>query len=299
MTDRFQALRLFARVAHTGSFSAAGRELGLSQPSASRIVAELEKELGAALVIRTTRAVKLTETGSDYLARIEPILASLDEADHAARGDGELRGLLRIGMSSSFSVREVVPRLPAFLAQHPHLRVSLKVSDVRQDLVTEGLDLVFRLGALVNSTTIARKLGQGPRLVAASPAYLRAAPVLQSPSDLAAHRVILGPGGLGPDALQFAKSGRRVSVQVDGRLSVDANEAAIAAALAGLGLTVTSLWACRAELERGDLVRVLSDWTMEPIDLHAIFPAARVSKPSARAFADYFGRELRRAKAIA
>src|SRR5215467_14474216 len=192
MTDRFQALRLFARVAHTGSFSAAGRELGLSQPSASRIVAELEKELGAALVIRTTRAVKLTETGSDYLARIEPILALLDEADHAARGGGELRGLLRIGMSSSFSVREVIPRLPAFLAQHPHLRVGLKVSDVRQDLVTEGLDLVFRLGALADSTTIARKLGQGPRLVAASPAYLRAAPVLQSPSDLAAHRVILG-----------------------------------------------------------------------------------------------------------
>jgi DNA-binding transcriptional LysR family regulator len=97
MTDRFQALRLFARVAHLRSFSAAGRELGLSQPSASRMVAELEKELCATLVIRTTRAVKLTETGSDYLARIEPILASLDEADHAARGDGELRGLLRIG----------------------------------------------------------------------------------------------------------------------------------------------------------------------------------------------------------
>jgi DNA-binding transcriptional LysR family regulator len=299
MTDRFQALRLFARVAHTGSFSAAGREFGLSQPSASRIVAELEKELGAALVIRTTRAVKLTDTGSDYLARIEPILASLDEADHAARGDGELRGLLRIGMSSSFSVREVIPRLPAFLAQHPRLRISLKVSDVRQNLVAEGVDLAFRLGALTNSTIIARKLGQGPRLVAASPAYLRAAPVLQSPSDLAAHTVILGPGGLGPDALQFAKSGRRVSVQVDGRLSVDANEAAIAAAVAGLGLTVTSLWACRAELERGELVHVLPDWSMEPIDLHAIFPAARVAKPSARAFADYFGRELRRAKALA
>jgi DNA-binding transcriptional LysR family regulator len=297
MTDRLQALRLFARVAHTGSFSAAGRELGLSQPSASRIIAELEKELGAALVIRTTRAVKLTQAGSDYLARIEPILASLDEADHAARGDGELRGLLRVGTSSSFSVREVIPRLPAFLARHPHLRISLAVSDVRQDLVTEGVDLAFRLGALTNSTIIARKLGRGPRLVAASPAYLRTAPALQSPSDLAAHTVILGPG-LGPDALQFAKSGRRVSVQVDGRVSVDANEAAIAAALAGLGLTVTSLWACRAELERGDLVSVLADWTMEPIDLHAIFPAARVPKPSARAFADYFGRELRRANAV-
>src|SRR5262252_514109 len=128
MSDRFQALRLFARVAHTGSFSAAARELGLSQPSASRIIAELETEVGAALVIRTTRAVTLTETGSDYLARIEPILAALEEADHAARGGGELRGHLRIGMSSSFSVREVIPRLPAFLAQHPRLRISIAVS---------------------------------------------------------------------------------------------------------------------------------------------------------------------------
>ena len=89
-----------------------------------------------------------------------------------------------------------------------------------------------------------------------------------------------------------------MSVPVEGRLSVDANEAAIAAAVAGLGLTVTSLWACRAELERGDLVRVLPDWAMEPIDLHAIFPAARTPKPSARAFANYFARELRRANVM-
>jgi DNA-binding transcriptional LysR family regulator len=297
MTDRFQALRLFVRVARTGSFSAAARELGLSQPSASRIVAELERELSAALVIRTTRALKLTEAGSDYLARVEPILAALEEADHAARGGGELRGLLRIGTSSSFGVREVIPRLPAFLAQHPHLRIGLAISDARQDLVTEGVDLAFRLGTLTKATIIARKLGQGSRLVAASPDYLRSVPLPESPSDLAAHVVILGPG-LGPDAWSFTKSGRRLSVRVEGRLSVDANEAAIAAAVAGLGLTVTSLWACRAELERGDLVRVLPDWAMEPIDLHAIFPAARTPKPSARAFANYFARELRRANVM-
>jgi DNA-binding transcriptional LysR family regulator len=297
MTDRFQALRLFVRVARTGSFSTAARELGLSQPSASRIVADLERELSAALVIRTTRAVKLTEAGSDYLARVEPILAALEEADHAARGGGELRGLLRIGTSSSFGVREVIPRLPAFLAQHPHLRIGLAISDARQDLVTEGVDLAFRLGTLTKATIIARKLGQGSRLVAASPGYLRSVPLPESPSDLAAHVVILGPG-LGPDAWSFTKSGRRLSVRVEGRLSVDANEAAIAAAVAGLGLTVTSLWACRAELERGDLVRVLPDWAMEPIDLHAIFPAARTPKPSARAFANYFASELRRANVM-
>jgi DNA-binding transcriptional LysR family regulator len=92
MSDRLLALRLFARIARTGSFSRAGRELGLSQPSASRIASELERQVGAALMTRTTRGLTLTEAGSDYLARIEPILAALEEADHAARGTGELRG---------------------------------------------------------------------------------------------------------------------------------------------------------------------------------------------------------------
>src|ERR1700744_6039552 len=101
MNDRFYSLQLFARVARTGSFSIAGRELGISQPTASRIVAALEKQVGVALLTRTTRAVTLTEAGMIYLQRVEEILASLDEADHSARGTGELRGVLRIAMSTA------------------------------------------------------------------------------------------------------------------------------------------------------------------------------------------------------
>ena len=123
MTDRLLALRAYVRTAHSGSFSRAGRELGLSQPSVSRILAGLEKEVGAALLMRTTRRVTLTDAGADYLARIEPLLSGLEEADHAARGTGELRGVLRIALSSSFGVREVIPRLPDFLERHPALRI--------------------------------------------------------------------------------------------------------------------------------------------------------------------------------
>src|ERR1700751_1855777 len=118
MNDRFFSLLLFVRVARTGSFSAAGRELGLSQPTASRIVAALEKKVGAALLTRTTRGVTLTEVGSDYLIRAEAILAALDEADHAARGTGELRGVLRVAMSTSTAVRCILPCLPIFADQH-------------------------------------------------------------------------------------------------------------------------------------------------------------------------------------
>src|SRR5258708_33660454 len=105
MNDRFFSLQLFARVARLNSFSIAGREMGLSQPTASRSVAALEKKVGVALFTRTTRAVTLTEAGADYLGRVEAILAALEEADHAARGTGELRGLLRIAISMSFAVR--------------------------------------------------------------------------------------------------------------------------------------------------------------------------------------------------
>ena len=104
MNDRISSLRLFVRVARTGSFTAAGREVGLSQPSASRIISKLEEDLGAALFIRSTHAVKLTEAGSDYLKRLDPILAALEEADHLVSGDGELRGHLRVGAATSLRV---------------------------------------------------------------------------------------------------------------------------------------------------------------------------------------------------
>src|SRR3984893_6561487 len=105
MSDRLFALRLFARVAHMGSFSAAGRELNIPQSSVSRTIAALEREIGVALFVRTTRAVTLTDAGLDFLARIESVLAELDEAEHAARGTGELRGLLRIGLGTTLSRR--------------------------------------------------------------------------------------------------------------------------------------------------------------------------------------------------
>lgn len=148
MNDQLSALKLFARAARLGNFSRAGRELGLSQPSASRLIAALEKEVGATLFSRTTRAVTLTESGATYLMRVEAILAALDDADHEARGTGELRGSLRVGTSSSFLLREIIPRLPAFMKQHPSLKIELVANDRYQDLVTEGIDVAFRFGAL-------------------------------------------------------------------------------------------------------------------------------------------------------
>lgn len=295
MNDRLSALRVFIRVAHLGNLSRAARELGLSQPSASRILATLERDVGAILLQRTTRAMTLTEAGADYLARVEPILAALEEADHAARGTGELRGLLRVAMSSTFGVREVIPRLPAFLDRHPALRIDLSINDRYQDLITDGVDIALRLGPLGDSSAIVRKLGQAPRVVSASPAYLARAGTPAAPEELREHAVIIGPGGAGPNAWSFSRDGRRVAIRVRGRITTPANEAATAAAVAGIGITVTSLWGCRSELEQGTLVQILGDWRLDPVELHAVFAAGREATPAARAFTDYLARELRQA----
>src|SRR6201991_4778106 len=217
MNDRFYSLQLFARVARTGSFSLAGRELGISQPTASRIVSTLEKQVGAALLTRTTRAVTLTEAGADYLARVEAILAALDEADHAARGTGELRGTLRVATSPVFASRTVMPRLAEFADQHPKLRIEFALDDARRDLIGESVDVAIRIGALTDSSVVARKIGTVHRILVAAPSYLSRAGTPLIPADLANHTLIVGPAGRGSEGWSFRKCGKTTSVRVQGR----------------------------------------------------------------------------------
>jgi DNA-binding transcriptional LysR family regulator len=292
MNDRLLALKLFVRVARTGSFSQAGKDLKLSQPSASRLIASLERELGTALFARSTRVVTLTEAGSDYLAQVEPAVATLEEAGQAIHGKGSLRGTLRIGVSASAAIRELIPRLPAFLSRHDRLRVDLAMDDGRQDLIREAIDVAIRFGKLEDSSATTRRIATNPLLIAGSPAYLRKAKRIETPNDLPNHPVLIGlPGADG--ACTFEKEGRVVSVKVDAPLSANIREAAVAGAVAGIGLVACSLWGCRAELKSGALKQVLQDWDMGAADVHAIFPAGRGAKLSARAFVDHFAKELK------
>jgi DNA-binding transcriptional LysR family regulator len=285
VSDRLSALRLFVRVARAGTFSRAAREFGLSQPSASRIVATLEREIGASLFTRSTRALALTEAGAEYLARVEPVLAALDEADHAARGTGELRGVIRVAAASSFTLHAVIPRLPDFLKDHPRLRVELLMNDLRQALISEGVDIAFRFGPLDDSTATARRLGSIQRVLVASPAYLRRAGRPKVPTDLNSHALLVGP--MAADRWTFEKNGRQVSLRAEGRVVVSANEGAVAAAVAGLGIASTGIIAARKPLANRKLVRILPDWETGSVEVHAVFPAGRATKAAARALADH------------
>lgn len=293
MSDRLEALKLFARVARTGSFSRAGRELGLPQPSVSRVIAELERELGAALLTRTTRAVVLTDAGTEYLARIEPILLALEDANQSLRGTPELRGVVRVGLPASIAIREIIPRLPRFMDKHPALRVELQLKDEKQDLLRDGIDVAIRVGELPSSTATSRVVGVIQRVVVASPAYLRRAGTPAVPADLVKHSILAGPPAAIPDAWSFERAGKSVTVQPEARLKSNVNEGATAAAVAGLGIVLTGDWGCRAELASGALVRVLPDWKLAPIRAHALFPAGRATKAAARCLVDYLVAELK------
>jgi DNA-binding transcriptional LysR family regulator len=287
MSDRLLEMSVFVRAAETGSFSRAAREFRMSQPSVSRMVASLEARLGVTLLLRTTRRVTPTESGALFLERARQILGDLDEAAQAARGVDSLHGVLRVAMSGSFGTREVIPRLPGFLAQHPQLRLELLISDRTDDLVLEGADMALRMGRLADSGFGARLIASAPRLAVASSAYLRERGAPETLADLSRHDCIVGPGLTGKPGWSFSRAGAATSVAVEGRVQVASAEGVMACVKAGLGIAVVSQWMCRAELARGELKPILPDYQLDPVEVHALYPAGRRPSAKVRTFSDY------------
>lgn len=292
MSDRLLELSAFVRSAETGSFSRVARELRVSQPSVSRMVASLEARLGVKLLLRTTRRVTPTDAGTVYLERARRILGDLDEAAYAARGVDSLHGVLRVVMSGAFGTREVIPRLPGFLAAHPRLRLELRISDRTDDLIAEGADVALRLGHLADSSFGSRRLATAPRFAIASPAYLRERGIPDTLTDLSRHDCIVGPGWSAGSGWSFTRGGAATSIAVEGRVQVATADGVMACVKAGLGIAVVSRWMCRAELDRGAVQRILHDYELDAVDVHAIYPAGPRPSPKVRAFSDYLAAAL-------
>jgi len=288
------ALRLYTRVARLGNFSAAARECGLSQSQASRIVADLETDLGTRLLSRSTRAVVPTEAGAEFLARIESILGALDEAEHSVRGGGDLRGVLRMSTPTSFGVHTVIPRLAAFTAKHPDLHIHLLLEDARRDLVRDAVDVAIRLGQLVDSSATAKLIARIPRVIVAASQYLEQAGAPATPMELTRHRIVAGPAANVPTAWAFERGAEKVTVDLEPHFSTNENEGAVAAAAAGLGITSTSEWACQRELASGSLVRLLTEWKTTDIPVHAYYPMGPATRAAARALVDHLAAQFDR-----
>jgi DNA-binding transcriptional LysR family regulator len=292
MSDRLQELLVFVRAAESGSFSRAGRELGLSQPSVSRIVSELEARLGVTLLLRTTRRITVTDAGELFLERARELLAQWEDAEDAARGVDSLRGTIRLALPVIYGTREIIPRLPKFLASHPLLRIEMSVADIRQDLVAEGADVAIRLGRLEDSTFGARRLATLERYLVAAPSYLRTHGIPKTPAELAAHDCIFGPGGFGRESWSFSRNGTVTSVDVRGRIYTDSGPGLFASVVAGLGIAIASTAMCAAEVKAGTLKRLLPNYKLEPVEVHAVFPAGPRLSTKVRAFVEFLAKEL-------
>lgn len=284
--DRFQAMATFVRVVETGSFSGAARQLHVGQPAVSKIVAQLEARLQVSLLLRSTHGLTPTEAGQRFYERARAAIAEADEADLAARGAGAgLSGRLRVSAATTFARLHVMPHLPCFLAEHPELDIEVILDDRMIDLVAEGVDLSLRMGALPDSSAVARRLATGGRSVLGTPAYLARAGEPRIPADLAEHEAVIYSQL--PNVWSFKRDGAEVSVSVHGRVRVSAAEGLRAAVLADLGLTIASDWMFAPELATGAVRPVLQGWSLPPIDLWAVFPAGRMISAKARQFANF------------
>lgn len=294
--DRFQAMTTFIRVVDTGSFSAAARQTNVGQPAVSKLIAQLEDRLGVRLITRTTRGLSPTEAGQRYYERARRALEEADEAELAARGAGRgLSGRLRISAATTFARIHVVPRLPAFLSEHPELDLEVVMDDRVIDMVEEGIDVSLRMGELPDSTATARKIATGRRSLLATPAYLARAGAPQSPADVADHNAVVYTHYDTHHWTFRNAAGGEPSVKVGGRLHVTAAEGLRAAVLADIGIAVASDWMFAPELASGHVVRLLDGWALPPIDLWAVFPTGRLASAKARTFADFITAAMREA----
>jgi len=290
--DRLASMETFIRVVETGSFSGAARQLRVGQPAVSKTVAQLESYLGVKLLTRSTRGLTPTEAGLGYFERARRAISEADEAELAARGAGTgLKGRLRVCAAVTFARIHLIPLLPQFLAQHPDLDLEVVLDDRQIDLVQEGIDVALRMGKLLDSALTVRRIGRCKRLVMGTPSYFDRAGTPATPADLSKHQTVVYLQGEG-SIWSFQRESSEAAVKVQSRLKVTAAEGVRAAVLAHVGLTIASEWMFTPELRSGAVCTVLSEWSLPPLDLWAVFPTGRTATAKARAFVDFFERSF-------
>ena len=294
---RLEAMRVFAAVVEKRGFSAASRSLGVPLPTVSRWVAELEEQLGAQLLTRSTRKVVVTDSGRQYYESVCRILESLAEAEAEATGEYRSpRGQLSITVPTLFGRLHVLPIVRDFMASHVEVSARLLFSNFVADLAAEHIDLGVRIGEVTDMSLIALKVGEVRHTYCASPGYLAARGSPHRPEDLHKHDCINFSNSSDPVPWPFKSKGHaQYSVNVAPRISVDAGEAAAEVAIAGGGMTWLFSYQAAPHLALGSLVAVLAEFEADPIPVSIVYPAGRLVPQKVRHFIDFATGRLRTA----
>jgi DNA-binding transcriptional LysR family regulator len=276
-------MRIFVAVAKLGSFVAAARQLALSPSVVTRSIAQLEDQLGLALITRTTRSLHLTDRAEMYLASCQQILADIDGAERAVRGESAApRGRLKVAAPILFGRLHVLPIVNRLLREHRALSVQLSLSDRNVNLIDEGVDIAVRIGELADSSLIATRLGAVSRVLVASSAYLKKRGAPSSPAELAKHDIIAFEGLGATNEWPFNPGAKLL--RVEPRLSVNSAAAAVAAAEAGVGITRALSYQVREGVLAGRLVPILQKFAPAASPVSALYPARRVASANVAVF---------------
>ena len=289
MAVDLNAYAVYAKVVELGGFTAAADALGLSKSMVSRQISTLEDALGVRLLNRTTRRISLTEAGAVVFERAQRIVTEAQEAaEEATCVEGAVRGQLRINAPMSFGISQLGPVMPEFMARYPELTVDLVLNDRRINLIEEGFDVSLRISALTDSSLIARQLAPVERYIVGAPSYFEKHGVPKRPADLAGHDFMLYTLLSRPNILEMENAkGEKEQVELKGRFLCNNADAMVEMMLKGMGLVFSPDVLCHRHLKSGALVRVLEDWTVPALTLHAIYPHSRHLAAKVRAFVDF------------
>ena len=292
--DTLHALRAFVRTLELGSLSAAAREFGTTQPTVSKWLAQLERQLRVRLFERSTRGLSPTEQGQRFYADAKRLVEQFDAAVGDVQGmTGQAAGLLRINAPVALGQFRINAMVQRFMAAHPAIDVELILNDRFVDLVEEGVDVAFRLGGTLPPDAIGRHLATVPRFLVAAPAYLAQRGVPAVPDELSAHdlvRFAWTPG----NTIELFRGDEQARPPTASRFRVN-NALAIREALAmGSGIGVCPDWLVRDLLDRGELVRVLEGWTARPQGLYLLYPSRQFQPLRTRLFIDFVVEQFQR-----
>lgn len=287
-------MQVFATVAEEGGLARAARRLGLSAPAVTRAVAALEGRIGTRLLHRTTRIVRLTEAGTRFLADCKRILGEIGEAEASAAGShAEPRGQISVTAPVMFGRMYVAPIVLDFLTRYPHVTARTLLVDQVVDLMDEGLDVAVRIAHLPDSSLSAVRVGSVRQVVCASPDYLAARGTPQTPADLSHLEAIPFSQVAAPQEWSFASAPSAVTVRPNAQLIVNTADVAIAAAIAGRGLTRVLSYQIAPELQAGRLKIVLAEFEPPPVPIHVVHREGRRAAARVRAFVDFAVGRLR------
>lgn len=293
--DRAHSLAMFAAVVEQGSFSAAGRLLGLSPSAVSRTIDRIEARLGVRLLLRSTRALSITAEGQSYLQAARRILADLDDAEQQIADQGAPRGRLRVSAALSHGRLCIVPLLGEFAALYPHILVDIALTDTVTDVAAGQADVAVRFGILADSTLTARKLGETRRVIVASPDYLARFGTPQVPEDLHRHNCLNFNFRRAEPVWPFLRDGLEFAMTVKGNIEANNGETLGQLAAIGVGIARVGAFSVAQEIAEGRLVPILEAFNPGDVEIiHAVFVGGATTPARIRAFVDFLAARLSR-----